>query len=247
MAEKQKTSWVYTPKAINTRRGLLYGLTDLMGGGWNNIVSGVIFVFVLSQGISPLFTGAVLGIGRIIDAVWSLFFGAITDRFYRTKLGQKYGRRHFFIALGGILFAILFPMFWISTSSWQYYLWVYVAIEVAISMILIPWETLPTEMTPDYKKRTTLSGSRMFISATGTAIVFFTLAVLKSFNNPNAYLYTGITWTVIFVIAIFTSWRASWERPLTPEFLAELDAQPRLGFSGFMKKTVTGLLWHFQK
>ena len=45
MAEKQKTSWVYTPKAINTRRGLLYGLTDLMGGGWNNIVSGVIFVF----------------------------------------------------------------------------------------------------------------------------------------------------------------------------------------------------------
>ena len=90
----------------------------------------------------------VLGIGRIIDAVCSLFFGAITDRFYRTKLGQKYGRRHFFIALGGILFAILFPMFWISTSSWQYYLWVYVAIEVAISMILIPWETLPTEMTP---------------------------------------------------------------------------------------------------
>ena len=96
MAEKQKTSWVYTPKAINTRRGLLYGLTDLMGGGWNNIVSGVIFVFVLSQGISPLFTGAVLGIGRIIDAIWSLFFGAITDRFYRTKLGRKYGRRHFF-------------------------------------------------------------------------------------------------------------------------------------------------------
>lgn len=76
----------------------------------------------------------------------------------------------------------------------------------------------------------------MFISATGTAIVFFTLAVLKSFNNPNAYLYTGITWTVIFVIAIFTSWSASWERPLSPEFLAALDAQPRLGFGGFMKK-----------
>ena len=86
----------------------------------------------------------------------------------------------------------------------------------------------------------------MFISATGTAIVFFTLAVLKSFNNPNAYLYTGITWTVIFVIAIFTSWRASWERPLTPEFLAELDAQPRLGFSGFMKKTVTDYFGTFK-
>ena len=246
MAEKKKSSWVYTPKEINTARGLRYGLTDLMGGGWNNIVSGVIFVFVLSQGISPLFTGAVLGIGRIIDAIWSLFFGAITDRFYRTRLGKRFGRRHFWIAVGGVLFAILFPMFWISTTSWQYYLWVYVAIEVAISMILIPWETLPTEMTPDYKKRTTLSGNRMFISATGTAIVFFTLAVLKSFNNPNAYLYTGITWTIIFVIAIFTSWRSTWERPLTPEFLAELDAQPRLGFGGFLKKTVTDYFGTFK-
>lgn len=52
-----KPNWVYEPKPINIKRGICYGLTDLMGGGWNNIVSGVIFAFVLSQGISPAFVG----------------------------------------------------------------------------------------------------------------------------------------------------------------------------------------------
>lgn len=239
---KSKQSWVYTPKEITVKRGIAYGLTDLMGGGWNNIVSGVIFVFVLSQGIDPAFAGAITGIGRIIDALFSLFFGAITDGFYRNKLGQKFGRRHFFILVGGILFTILFPLFWVQADSWIYYLIVYIAIEIAIAMILIPWETLPTEMTNDYKLRTVLSGSRMFISATGTALVFLVLAALKHITahsgSKNAYLITGIIWTVIFVIAIFSSYRLTWERPLTEEFVAELDKEPRLSFGQFMKKVI---------
>lgn len=233
----KKGNWVYLPKKVTVSRGICYGLTDLMGGGWNNIVSGVIFAFVMSQGISPAFAGAITGIGRIVDAVFSLFFGEITDGFYRTKLGRRFGRRHFFILLGGILFAILFPLFWLKSDDWHYYLLIYVAIEVVIAMILIPWEMLPTEMTDDYNLRTVLSGSRMFISATGTAIVFLVLASLKHMQNPNAYLITGIIWTIIFVVAIFVSYRTTWERPLTPAFITELEDHPRLSFSQFLKQT----------
>lgn len=238
MNKHKKTSWVYTPKKINVWRGIGFGMNDLMGGGWNNIVSGVIFVFVMSNGISPALAGAITGIGRIFDALFSLFFGAITDGFYRNKLGQKFGRRHFFILLGGILFACIFPLFWVKSTNWVYYLVVYVAIELIIAMILIPWETLPTEMTNDYNLRTVLSGSRMVISATGTALVFFILAALKHTQNPNAYLVTGIIWTIIFVIAIFTSYRSTWERPLTEDYVKKLNAQPRLSMGEFMKKTV---------
>jgi oligogalacturonide transporter len=243
---QNKTSWVYTPKPITIKRGIGYGLTDLMGGGWNNIVSGVIFAFVLSQGISPALAGAITGIGRIFDAIFSLFFGSITDGFYRTTLGKKFGRRHFFILLGGILFAIIFPLFWVTSDDWRYYLVVYVAIELAIAMILIPWETLPTEMTNDYKLRTILSGSRMFISATGTAMVFIILAVLKHMQNPNAYLITGIIWTIIFVVAIFISYRSTWERPLTPEFIKELDSQPKLSMGQFLKQLVKNYVSTFE-
>lgn len=235
----KKQNWVYQPKKINVTRGVCYGLTDLMGGGWNNIVSGVIFAFVLSQGIDPAFAGAITGIGRIVDAIFSLFFGAITDDFYRTKLGKRFGRRHFFILLGGILFAVLFPLFWVRSDDWHYYLIIYVAIELAVAMILIPWETLPTEMTDDYCERTILSGSRMFISATGTAVVFLVLAALQYMQNLNAYLITGIIWTIIFVVAILVSYRTTWERQLTPEFLAELESRPHLTFGQFLKKTVT--------
>ena len=231
-----KTNWVYEPKPINIKRGICYGLTDLMGGGWNNIVSGVIFAFVLSQGISPAFAGAITGIGRIFDALFSLFFGSITDGFYRTKLGKRFGRRHFFILLGGILFAVLFPLFWVQSDDWRYYLIIYIAIEIVIAMILIPWETLPTEMTNDYRLRTVLSGSRMFISATGTAIAFAVLAILKHMQNPNAYLITGIIWTVIFVVAIFISYRNTWERPLTPEFIKALESRPQLTMGEMVSK-----------
>lgn len=234
-----KTNWVYEPKPINIKRGICYGLTDLMGGGWNNIVSGVIFAFVLSQGISPAFAGAITGIGRIFDALFSLFFGSITDGFYRTKLGKRFGRRHFFILLGDILFAVLFPLFWVQSDDWRYYLIIYIAIEIVIAMILIPWETLPTEMTNDYRLRTVLSGSRMFISATGTAIVFAVLAILKHMQNPNAYLITRIIWTVIFVVAIFISYRNTWERPLTPEFIKELESRPQLTMGEMVSKMVS--------
>lgn len=124
--------------------------------------------------------------------------GQITDNFYTTKLGQIFGRRHFFLLIGGILFICVFPLFWINVKgpdgnpSFVYYLVVYIAMEMIIAMLLVPWECLPTEMTRDYKQRTTLSGSRMIISSTGTAMVFLILAALKQANSPDAYLIAGI-------------------------------------------------------
>jgi oligogalacturonide transporter len=227
-SENYDKSWIYQERKINVGRGVAYGLTDLMGGGWNNIVSGIIFTFVLSNGVSPALAGAITGIGRIVDALSSLFIGSITDNFHKTALGRRFGRRHFIFGVGILAFAIVFPLFWFSTDNWLYYLFVYCVIEIIIAFILIAWETLPTEMTNDYKARTILSGSRMVISATGTSFVFFTLFVLKSLNNPNAYLIAGIIYTIVFVIGMVLSWRLTWERPLTKEVLAELDAEPKL-------------------
>lgn len=245
MADKK--NWVYTPRQINVKTGICYGMMDLMGGGWNNIVSGVIFAYLtLAQGFNPAIAGTIAAAGRIVDCIWNLVLGQITDNFYTTKLGQKFGRRHFFLLLGGILFLCVFPLFWFDVRdasgqpSFVYYLVVYVAMEMIIAMLLVPWECLPTEMTRDYEKRTVLSGSRMVISATGTAMVFLILAALKQANNPNAYLIAGIAWTIVFVVAIFVSYRGTWERPLTPEFLAELEARPKQSMGEVIKESFAG-------
>lgn len=68
--EKQKNNWVYTPKKIDIKRGLYYGMMDLMGGGWNNIVSGVIFAYLtLVQGFNPALAGTIAAAGRIVDCI----------------------------------------------------------------------------------------------------------------------------------------------------------------------------------
>lgn len=252
----EKKNWVYEPKEINAKRGVCYGMMDLMGGGWNNIVSGVIFAYLtLAQGFDPAIAGTIAAAGRIVDCIWNMVFGPITDNFYRTKLGRKFGRRHFFMFVGLILFACVFPLFWINVKdasgapSFTYYLAVYVGMEVIIAMLIIPWECLPAEMTRDYDKRTVLSGSRMVISATGTALVFLILAFLKSLPadvQVNAYLYAGIAWTVLFVVAIFVSWRFTWERPLTDEFVAELEAQPKKSFGESVHDMIDGYKQTFQ-
>jgi oligogalacturonide transporter len=244
--EQTKGGWIYQSKPITIGRGIGYGMIDLMGGGWNSIVSGVIFTFLMMQGVSPSLAGATTGVGRLVDAVFTLFIGGITDNFYKTKLGQRFGRRHFFIISGAVLFACVFPMFWISTSNPLFYLFVYIAIELIIAFILIPWETLPTEMTDDYKLRTVLSGSRMFISATGTSMVFIILAILKNANNPDAYLLAGVIWTVVFVVAMVISWRTTWERALTAEFVDELEAQPKQSIGQAAIQNVKGYFSTFR-
>lgn len=212
------TRRVYQAKPITLARSLGFGVLDLMGGGWNTIISGLMLYFFTTYGnVSAVEAGTILFVARIVDAVISLLIGPLTDNFYRNKLGQKYGRRHFFLLIGAPLLLVVFPLLWVSHQGFWYYLLVYLAIEVIIAMLLIPWETLPTEMTDNYTSRTKLSSARMFLSATGTFLVFFIPAQIKATNDPNASLYTGIIFSVLFCAAVLTTYFTTWERKLTPE------------------------------
>ncbi len=93
-------------------------------------------------------------------------------------------------------------------------------------MVLIPWETLPSEMTKEFNSRTKMSTCRMFFSATGTFLATFIPGLLIGFfgeHNANAYLINGVVFAVLFMVCVFISWKVTWERDLTPEMLAELE------------------------
>ncbi|MER7797536.1 MFS transporter [Microbacterium sp. NPDC096154] len=219
---------VYTAKPITIVRSMGYGVVDLMGGGWNTIVGGLMLFFFTTYGnVSALEGASILFIARIVDAIVSLLIGPLTDNFFRTRLGRRFGRRHFFLAVGAPLVLLTFPLLWIAGQGYWYYLVVYLVIEVVMAIILIPWETLPNEMTPDYTDRTKLSATRMFFSATGTFLVFALPAAIKATGNPDAYLIAGIAMSVLFAAGVTIAYFTTWERKLTPEFLAELEAQPR--------------------
>lgn len=93
-------------------------------------------------------------------------------------------------------------------------------------MVLIPWETLPSEMTKDFNQRTKLSTCRMFLSASGTFLATFIPGLLIGYfgeNSAHAYLINGVIFAVLFMVCVFISWKVTRERELTPEMLSGLE------------------------
>lgn len=212
-------------RKITVPIGIGYGLTDLMGGGAFTIIGAwLLFFYTTYCGLTPVQAASIVAIARIVDAIASLFIGSVTDNFFKNSLGKRFGRRRFFLLAGAPLMAV-YAMLWVTGMSYWYYLGCYLAFEIVAAMVLIPWETLPSEMTTDFKERTILSTARMFISATGTFLATFVPALLiRFFGEHNAYAYTlnGTIFAVLYAVFIFISYKVTWERELTDKMKEEL-------------------------
>lgn len=205
-----------------------YGLTDIMGGGAFTVIGAwLLFFYTTFVGLTPVEAASIVAIARIVDAIVSLFMGSFTDHFYKNYFGKKFGRRRFFLLVGSPLM-LVYSLLWLNGMNYWFYLAVYLAFEVIAAMVLIPWETLPSEMTKGFNSRTKLSTCRMFLSALGTFLATFIPGLLiKHYgeHDANAYLINGVMFSVIFMVCVFISWKVTWERELTPEMLAELEAE----------------------
>ena len=205
-----------------------YGLTDIMGGGAFTVIGAwLLFFYTTFVGLSPIEAASIVAIARIVDAIVSLFMGSFTDHFYKHYLGKKFGRRRFFLLIGAPLM-LVYILLWMNGMNFWFYLAVYLAFEIIAAMVLIPWETLPSEMTKDFNDRTKLSTCRMFLSASGTFLATFIPGLLIGWlgeNNADAYLINGVVFAVLFTVCVFISWKVTWERELTPEMLAEMEKE----------------------
>ena len=215
-------------KKVTVPIGIGYGLVDLMGGGAFTIIGTfLLFFYTNFAGLSPIQGASIIAIARIVDAIASLVMGSITDNFYKCRLGKKFGRRRFFLLIGAPLM-VDYILLWVTGMGFWFYLATYLLFEIIASMILIPWETLPAEMTKDFNDRTKISTSRMFISATGTFLATFVPGQLIKYfgpNNPYAYFINGLTFAVLYAVCIFIAYMVTWERELTPEMKMELENQ----------------------
>lgn len=221
-----------TNRKITIPVSIGYGLTDIMGGGAFTVIGAwLLFFYTTFVGLSPVEAASIVAIARIVDAVVSLFMGSFTDHFYKNPLGKRFGRRRFFLLVGAPLM-LVYILLWVTGMNFWFYLAVYLAFEIIAAVVLIPWETLPSEMTKDFNSRTKLSTCRMFLSASGTFLATFIPGLLISYfgeHDPHAYFINGVVFAVLFMVCVFISWKVTWERELTPEMLAELerDRRPR--------------------
>lgn len=197
---------------------LAYGMVDFLGAGSTALTSAwLLFFYTTFCGLTATQGALIFACARFVDAIASPLMGIITDNFHKTKLGRRFGRRKFFILLG-IPLVLSYMLFWISGQSFLYYLVTYVTFDVVYTMVLVPYETLASEMTQDYKKRTIFSGLRLFcgqVSAFFAAFIPGRLIALLGKDNPVSFLYASGIFAAVFVIILVFLYLFTWERPLT--------------------------------
>ncbi len=202
------------PKFINY---LSYGLGDFVGAGAFALTAAWLLYFLTTFcGLTAIEAGSIFAIARVVDAIAAPVMGYITDNFHKTKLGIRFGRRKFFI-LASIPLVLVYTLIWVDGFNYFYYLITYILFEIVYSMILIPYDTLAAEMSKDYKIRSKFTGARMFVaqaSAVFAAFIPGRLVEALGKDNPLSFLYSGIIFTVIFIIVLVLIYKFTWERPL---------------------------------
>lgn len=206
-------------RPISMLTSIGFGVTDLMGGGYGALVSAyLMFFYTTFCNLSALQAGSIVGLAKIVDSVTSIIMGRLSDEFYKTRLGRRFGRRHFFIMIGSPLILIVYSLLWLPHLSYWYYLIIYCLVEIIVTMIMIPYETLPSKMTTDFNDRSKMSTTRLFFSSGITSVVTLVGGMyIKAFGQHSAYAYTatGITFAVIFAVSCFITWKSTWERPIS--------------------------------
>lgn len=194
-----------------------YGLTDILGSGALAVVGGwILFFYTTFCGLSAVQAASIFAIARILDAVASPMIGQFSDRLRDTAVGRRFGRRRLFLLLGLPLLPS-FTLMWVPGQSFLYYLITYIFFELVYATILIPYETLAAEMTPDYATRARLAGARILVgqvAAIGAGILPKWIVESLGRESADTFLYMGAIFSGLFVLAVGTTWALTWERPV---------------------------------
>lgn len=209
-----------------------YGLNDVLGGGSMTVIgTWILFFYTTFCGLSVAEATLIFGVARILDAVASPIIGHLSDSLGRGWIARTFGRRRFFI-LAAIPLLPSFALMWLPGQTFWYYLITYVLFELVYAMEIIPYETLASEMSTDYKTKAQLAGARILcgqLASAGAAFLPGFLITRLGPDDPNTYFYMGIIFAILFMIVAGLLYAFSWERQRPPGLEeAERKGRPTL-------------------
>lgn len=220
-----------------------YGLGDLYGGGSFLIIS-TLFIYFLTDvvGLSPVLAGLTVFVGKAWDAISDPLMGLLSDR---TK--SRFGRRRVYFLAGIVPVFVSFWMLWINlrfpsqAATFLYYLASYIVFCTIYTIVMVPYSSLPAEMSGDYKERARLSGARMLFSQLSALIAGtipgFLVKNLYRDNPSQGFFLVGLIFGILYALPWIVVFLGTWEDPV-PEAPA--------GKVGNGAQNSTGLLQSFK-
>lgn len=197
-------------------RKIGYGVGDIYGGGSGVVVSFYYLIFLTDVvRISPALAGTVILISKVYDAITDPFEGVLSDR-TRTRLGR---RRPYLLAGIPLIFLSFMALFYpYSTSNetarFALVIVSYLFFSTVVSIVMLNYNALQSEITLDYDERTSLSTVRIFFSTLASiAAALLPLEIVKQFNDVRqGYVVMGLGLGIFFALPFIFTFLAVRER-----------------------------------
>ena len=201
-------------KKVSVQNMLAYGSGDLYGGGSFFIIGALFLIFLTDVAkISPVNAGLIIMVGKIWDAVTDPAMGYISDH---TR--SKHGRRRLYFLIGILPIFISFSLLWLSFQGpeWVkviYYIFTYLLFNTVFTMVMVPYNSMPSEMSSEYKERSNMISVRMAFSQFGALTgAVLPRTIIGSFENEaTGYIVMAIFFAIIYTLPWIFVYKGTWE------------------------------------
>ncbi|WP_234419541.1 MFS transporter [Lelliottia sp. WB101] len=202
-------------RTIQLKHQLAYGGGNLLGSGALAIAGiWLLYFYTTFCGLTLLQASAIFSIASIVDAISNPLMGYISDNFGKTRLGKRFGRRRFFILLG-IPLMMVYPLLWVEGFGFWYYLSTYILFELIYTSVMVPYETLATEMTDDFAVRSKLTGYKAIFGKGANFLAAFIpgqFILIYGKDSATPFFFTALTYGLILILAVGVLYWFTWER-----------------------------------
>jgi sugar (glycoside-pentoside-hexuronide) transporter len=165
--------------------------------------------------VRAVLAGAIPLIGRTIDAFFDPLMGRISDR---TRLAA--GRRRPWFLIGAIPYGLFFALMWADppfasqAARFAYYALAYTLMNLAMSVLTVPYLAILPEMAIAYDERTSLNTYRTFGSMFGILGAVLLKPVAERFGgDAGGFALAGAIYGVLIAVPWLAVYAATFERP----------------------------------
>jgi Na+/melibiose symporter-like transporter len=165
--------------------------------------------------VRPVLAGMIPLIGRTIDAFFDPLMGRISDR---TR--WRSGRRRPWFLLGALPYGALFAAMWLDApfdgagARFAYYAATYTLMNLAMSVLTVPYVAIQPEMALDYDARTSLNTFR----TVGATLGIFAAVTIEPIaealgGGERGFAIAGAIFGFVLAAPWLAVYRVTFERP----------------------------------